>query len=135
MSTNWIKVCGALACVPFIVGFANAEPGPRYGAERVNIWDIDHDGYPEVLASDPDAHEGKGAIYLFRGPVGQTLPDPSVAQCEITWDRQWASGFGERMKLGCDYSGDGVPEIIVSAQVGTGADAVMVTTDLDLIGL
>jgi len=86
----------------------------RMGWQVAWLGDLTGDGLDELLVSAPDEDNGKGALYVFEGwGVAQQL-HTSDAMTVIRGTTLGAH-FGEEVRLVGDISGDGHPELLVSA--------------------
>lgn len=94
------------------------QPSPEYGVSQLRLPDVTGDGLADMVLSDPGAHGGQGALYVFSGRDPDAGPPlPWAADAIVRFPLEGLRATGTRLKQACDLSGDGVRDLWVEARV------------------
>ncbi len=100
-------------------------PGDAAGWSLAGGLDVSGDGLADVLVGAPGLDDGfadRGAAYLVHAPlVGSQVLSTADARLVGAAPTPYPGRFGWSVDLGADFSGDGLPDYLVS-QLGAGED-------------
>lgn len=113
-------VCSALAGTIDLSAantiFVGEDAGDDGGTAVQIIQDIDGDGYDDVVVTGPDnagGGSGRGAAYVFYGPVADGVLDLSTADAKIQ-GLATDDSVGDAVAVTGDLDGDGFGDLVVS---------------------
>ena len=102
-----------------------------FGAAVSAAGDLDGDGYGDLLVgATGDGNRNSGMVYVFHGPLSGTLETADAAARFIGVNN--SDNAGQRLCGGEDWTGDGVPDLWISApsaDVSRGDEGVVYLVD------
>ncbi|GAB1608799.1 integrin alpha-PS1-like [Argonauta hians] len=85
----------------------------RFGAALANAYDLNQDGYDDLLVGAP--YEGSGAVYIFHGSKDGIINKPSQRISASQLQHHAFKAFGSTFATGMDIDKNGYPDVIVGA--------------------
>lgn len=100
---------GGLATTPITLDGPDGAGG-RFGESVASGWDVDRDGYADLVVGAPGALSGQGRIYLYRGSAMGFQTGSPLSSID---GPSGAMGFGR--VTGLDADGNGYGDVAVAA--------------------
>jgi len=95
------------------VAVIDGAPGERFGSAVANAFDLNGDGYGDLVVGAPRARDGRGRVYVyFGGKTGLQLDAAKVVTLEAPTPNE---SFGASLSGVANMLGDGTPGFAVGA--------------------
>lgn len=120
------RTTGAIGGAPALA--IDGAAGEHLGSAAANAYDLDGDGFGDVVVGAPGARDGRGAAYVYFGAApAEGRVGPDRARTFVLDGHDGDRGFGAALSAIADVDGAGNPAIVVGVPgAGDGAGKVYV---------
>lgn len=107
---------GTLGLSPSVSLTVEGAPGERLGATLANGFDLDADGYGDLIVGAPAANGGAGRVYVYFGSASGLEP----SRVRALEPPEKGEGFGASLAGMANFRGNGVSTFAVGAPLAEG---------------